>query len=529
MKEIRNKKERGITLIALVVTIIVLIILAGVSINLVFGNLGVVTKSKEAVEETNKNKEKEKLELVLTEAYIEKMQNKEYNSNEFLDNIIKKTIPNAKIEKDKVIIENYKFLIDRENLKIIKIEKIDINNEDSIDNESLIGKIYNVSKSGYQEIEVNGKIGENEESEKYAVNVIINNGDLILDGKNEVEGATLNSNVYEFGNENIDVANQSEDAKYMVILKVNGNLTINQGITLTACKSNNGYGGPKGLVICCTGNLINNGTISMTKRGAKAEGQNIYLWKNKDGSYEYVPKLGAIGGSSISVTRSKQSEYWLSGNKGKNGSERQTGGGGTGGITSWGYNAKLRVAAGGIGTSYSGGVGSGAIVSHSDNITRLSSTVSQNGGTGGKGYCVRSNEDWTIAAGGGAGNSGGAYAAKYGGIGNKGEDGTGGLLIIYAKTFDNSGNIESNGANGGNGEAFLAVGGGASGGGSINIFSKNIKKKGKITVKGGIGGSSYYSEPLSASTNKGGNGGEGTISIGTIKEENYLKYTETTD
>ena len=48
MKQMQNKKERGITLIALVVTIIVLIILAGVSINLVFGNLGIVTKAKEA-------------------------------------------------------------------------------------------------------------------------------------------------------------------------------------------------------------------------------------------------------------------------------------------------------------------------------------------------------------------------------------------------------------------------------------------------------------------------------------------------
>ena len=52
MKQMQNKKERGITLIALVVTIIVLIILAGVSINLVFGNLGIVTKAKEAKRKT---------------------------------------------------------------------------------------------------------------------------------------------------------------------------------------------------------------------------------------------------------------------------------------------------------------------------------------------------------------------------------------------------------------------------------------------------------------------------------------------
>ena len=37
------KKERGITLVALVVTIVVLLILAGVSISMVLGNNGIVT------------------------------------------------------------------------------------------------------------------------------------------------------------------------------------------------------------------------------------------------------------------------------------------------------------------------------------------------------------------------------------------------------------------------------------------------------------------------------------------------------
>ena len=31
------------------------------------------------------------------------------------------------------------------------------------------------------------------------------------------------------------------------------------------------FGGPKGMIVYCTGTLINNGTISMTARGAKAE------------------------------------------------------------------------------------------------------------------------------------------------------------------------------------------------------------------------------------------------------------------
>ena len=53
------REKRGITLIALVVTIIVLIVLAGISINLIFGNLGIVTKEKEAKEENLKQTAKE--------------------------------------------------------------------------------------------------------------------------------------------------------------------------------------------------------------------------------------------------------------------------------------------------------------------------------------------------------------------------------------------------------------------------------------------------------------------------------------
>ena len=42
------KNKKGITLVALVVTIVVLLILAGVSINLVLGNNGIIAKAKEA-------------------------------------------------------------------------------------------------------------------------------------------------------------------------------------------------------------------------------------------------------------------------------------------------------------------------------------------------------------------------------------------------------------------------------------------------------------------------------------------------
>lgn len=62
MKRIKKHNNSGITLVALVVTIVVLLILAGVSINLVIGQNGLMNRAKEAKEQTlQARKEEEKL------------------------------------------------------------------------------------------------------------------------------------------------------------------------------------------------------------------------------------------------------------------------------------------------------------------------------------------------------------------------------------------------------------------------------------------------------------------------------------
>ena len=62
----RNKK--GITLIALVITITVLLVLAGVSLSLVLGENGILKKSQKATTETRKAEEKEKIEMAVAAA-----------------------------------------------------------------------------------------------------------------------------------------------------------------------------------------------------------------------------------------------------------------------------------------------------------------------------------------------------------------------------------------------------------------------------------------------------------------------------
>lgn len=69
-----TKKERGITIIALIVTIVVLLILAGVSISLIINRNGIISKAEVAKQETDIADEKEKINLSAVAAQTMKMQ-----------------------------------------------------------------------------------------------------------------------------------------------------------------------------------------------------------------------------------------------------------------------------------------------------------------------------------------------------------------------------------------------------------------------------------------------------------------------
>src|SRR5690554_6730407 len=113
----------------------------------------------------------------------------------------------------------------------------------------------------------------------------------------------------------IYLGNDIPDERILVV-KYNGDLTIESGVLLTPTTRK------KGMFIYVKGTLTNNGTISMTARGAVAEGQNVYLWKNSDETYEYVPAVGGAGAVAI--------KGQVDGIAGSVGLERGTGGGGSG-------------------------------------------------------------------------------------------------------------------------------------------------------------------------------------------------------
>ena len=73
----KNRKyylnQKGITLIALVVTIVVLLILAGVSISVLFGNDGIIAKVRDAKKVTNLSSLKEEIGIVIQARNVNKM------------------------------------------------------------------------------------------------------------------------------------------------------------------------------------------------------------------------------------------------------------------------------------------------------------------------------------------------------------------------------------------------------------------------------------------------------------------------
>lgn len=64
------KQQKGITLVALVITIVVLIILAGVAISLTLSDNGIFTKAKAARDNHQLAANEERAELANAEAYV---------------------------------------------------------------------------------------------------------------------------------------------------------------------------------------------------------------------------------------------------------------------------------------------------------------------------------------------------------------------------------------------------------------------------------------------------------------------------
>lgn len=79
---VKKEKNQGITLIALIVTIVVLLILAGVTISAISGNESVMEKAQEAKEKTDISNEKEAIQLAVVNVIAKTSNISEIDENE---------------------------------------------------------------------------------------------------------------------------------------------------------------------------------------------------------------------------------------------------------------------------------------------------------------------------------------------------------------------------------------------------------------------------------------------------------------
>ena len=110
-----------------------------------------------------------------------------------------------------------------------KTSKIAVENKYIISEESLIKAVEKITTSSdNRPIQVEG----NGETVVYNTNTIVYDGNLTFDGTDKsISNISLTDTTYSIGNTNNDVGTASSYAKNMVVLKVNGDLTIDTGTT----------------------------------------------------------------------------------------------------------------------------------------------------------------------------------------------------------------------------------------------------------------------------------------------------------
>ena len=151
---INNKKmSKGITLIALVVTIIVLLILAGISVQMLTGDNGILQRSIEAKTMTDDNRIKEELDMMLMEY---KLSNEYENNNgdnfqtllQYLNNNNKVNI--VKEKQDNLVVEyqGKKYIINKISLQSKEYQSESLKIDDEI-------KVLNALKNGTSLLTVN--------------------------------------------------------------------------------------------------------------------------------------------------------------------------------------------------------------------------------------------------------------------------------------------------------------------------------------------------------------------------------------
>lgn len=150
-KEINSK---GITLVALIVTIIVLLILAGVTIVTLTGDNGLLTKSKLAVDKYSDGEIEEQIKLAYQEWQLAQLTGTTENANDFIKNRLNSSIGNVEeisVDNGKITViinKNGEDKIYYYNVKNGTVKQIELAKNSTNKNDSYVGCYADIDEDG---------------------------------------------------------------------------------------------------------------------------------------------------------------------------------------------------------------------------------------------------------------------------------------------------------------------------------------------------------------------------------------------
>ena len=163
-KKVYSRSDRAITLIALIVTIIVLLILAGVTINLAVNNQGIFNKAKTATGAYKMAGAREKIETLMSEYVMEKVTNESLTLKDYLTG--KEGIGNITDNGDGTL------SVEVNDVYLFKIKD---DGTEVIDTETLKGIVPNVSYELYSDTAGTSKIDKTKKYDKIYIGVKVSN------------------------------------------------------------------------------------------------------------------------------------------------------------------------------------------------------------------------------------------------------------------------------------------------------------------------------------------------------------------
>ena len=298
MKEKQLRNQRGITLIALIVTIIVLIVLAGIAISMTVGDNGIFTKAKEAKRLQVTAEAKEKIGTEILDAQVEAIERNEELEQAQVEDIISK-YGTLQDDKDTIILKDNGYEISLSDIYQGTITTSGSYTENKAKIELLEGQIKNLQEQLDKMTEENTKNkteAENLRTEIESLKADVERQKELLESmsqsgdEKDKKIAELNEKITALENEKNELSNKNNELKNQ-----NADLTT-KAIELTNLKTT------LGKVTASESQILKNYTAYkdgklITGTMANYAGQTQEVSSTSDSTYTYlsIPNAGYYG------------------------------------------------------------------------------------------------------------------------------------------------------------------------------------------------------------------------------------------